>query len=71
MSWVLGSGRIDPDLLPHGHQDEPDGAVFEVSTIRESFVEKICEKLSRNTGAALLVDYGHAIAGFGDTFQAV
>ncbi|MEM7290209.1 MAG: SAM-dependent methyltransferase, partial [Pseudomonadota bacterium] len=71
LTWVLGSGVLASDDLPTGHAQEPDGSVFEISTIRESFVERLCDLISENKGAALLIDYGHGQSGFGDTFQAV
>ncbi|MDJ0613343.1 MAG: class I SAM-dependent methyltransferase [Rhizobiaceae bacterium] len=70
--WVtLPTRKLDTKLLPSGHEHEPDGAVFEISTIRESFVERMASHISTNTGAALLIDYGHIKSGFGDTFQAI
>lgn len=71
LAWVLGDGQIEPDALPAGHQDEPDGAVFEISTIREGFVKRVCEAVAQQGGCALFVDYGHGQSGFGDTFQAI
>jgi SAM-dependent MidA family methyltransferase len=59
------------DALPQNHEDEPDGSVFEISTIREAFVERIASCVTEQNGAALLIDYGHVSSGFGDTFQAI
>ncbi|MEL7429447.1 MAG: SAM-dependent methyltransferase [Pseudomonadota bacterium] len=71
LEWVLGNGKIEPEALPTGHQDEPDGAVFEISTIREGFAERVCQTIAGQGGAALFIDYGHGQSGFGDTFQAL
>ncbi|MEZ5873125.1 MAG: class I SAM-dependent methyltransferase [Nitratireductor sp.] len=71
LTFMLGAGQIDPALLPHGHEFEPDGSVFEVSPAREAFVQELCEHVLAHNGAALLIDYGHVKSGFGDTFQAV
>lgn len=71
LSWVLGSGILDPDSLPTRHDKESEGAVFEISTVRETIVENIAHRLSEKGGAALLIDYGHAKSGFGDTFQGI
>ncbi|MGH6876176.1 MAG: class I SAM-dependent methyltransferase, partial [Rhizomicrobium sp.] len=50
----------------------PDrGAVYEVSPAAEALVEEISRTIVENGGAALLIDYGHAGHGFGDTLQAV
>lgn len=65
------SRAIDVDALPSNHEQEPDGAVFENSPSREAIVQIICEQIAENGGAAMFIDYGHAISGFGDTFQAM
>ncbi|GGE19133.1 TetR family transcriptional regulator [Aureimonas endophytica] len=49
----------------------PAGTVFEVSPARLAIAEAIGARLARDGGAALLIDYGHAAPGFGDTLQAV
>ncbi|MEM9278784.1 MAG: class I SAM-dependent methyltransferase [Pseudomonadota bacterium] len=71
LSWVLGTGILDEKSLPGGHTTEPHGSVFEVSVIREAFVENVASLVAENSGAALFIDYGHAKSGFGDTFQAI
>jgi SAM-dependent MidA family methyltransferase len=71
LAFVIGPTGIDESTLPQGHKNEPEGAVFEYAPAREAFVALIAEHLSANDGAALLIDYGHAKSGFGDTFQAV
>ncbi len=71
LSWVLATGTLEPTSLPEGHEDEPDGSVYEISAPRETFVENIAAKISDNTGAALFIDYGHGQSSFGDTFQAI
>jgi SAM-dependent MidA family methyltransferase len=69
LCWRLGP-RLAP-VLPAGNEVEPDGAVFEHAPARESFVATLAGRLAGDGGAALLIDYGHAESGFGDTFQAV
>lgn len=71
LSSVLLAGTLDADLLPNGANTEPDGSVFEISPAREAIVETLCNNFSDHSGAALFIDYGHAISGFGDTFQAM
>lgn len=46
-------------------------AVFERSPARETVSAEIARRLVRCGGAALVIDYGHARSGCGDTFQAV
>lgn len=69
--WSSGPALIDPSLLPPGAEREPDGAVFELAPAREAWVATLCERLAHHGGMALLIDYGHAESGYGDTFQAV
>ena len=71
LEWVLGTGILDGGNLPKGHENEPDGSVFEISAVRENIIDQISQLLKRNGGVALLIDYGHGTPGFGDTFQAV
>jgi NADH dehydrogenase [ubiquinone] 1 alpha subcomplex assembly factor 7 len=71
LASMLGPALADPSILPAGHDVEPDGAVFEHSPAREAWVETLAERIAQTGGAALLIDYGHAVAGFGDTFQAI
>lgn len=49
----------------------PEGAVFEHSPAQEAMASDIAARIARDGGAALLVDYGRAEPGLGDTFQAV
>ncbi|WP_019997888.1 class I SAM-dependent methyltransferase [Aureimonas ureilytica] len=49
----------------------PEGAVFEFSPERDAIVASIAGHLAARSGAALLIDYGHAASGFGDTLQAL
>lgn len=68
---VLLAGNLQEMSLPKEATNEPDGSVFETSPAREAIIEILCNKFSEHTGAALFIDYGHTISGFGDTFQAM
>lgn len=67
----LLAANADPSILPSGAADEPDGAVFEHAPAREAAIRQMASYLIAHGGAALIIDYGHTISGFGDTFQAV
>jgi SAM-dependent MidA family methyltransferase len=69
LAWRLGPRMAD--ALPAGHETEAEGAVFEHAPAREAFAATLARRLASGGGAALLIDYGHADSGFGDTFQAV
>jgi SAM-dependent MidA family methyltransferase len=48
-----------------------DGAVIEVGAVAHRFMFELSARLAKQGGAALFLDYGHAISGFGDTLQAL
>ncbi len=71
LQTVLLPNTLDPVSLPAGHENETDGAVFEHAPAREAWIAELAARLEAQGGAALLIDYGHAVSGFGDTFQAM
>lgn len=65
---------VAPQILkkiPQRLLQEKDGAVYEFSPLRESFVAELSQKICVQNGAALLIDYGHITHSIGDTFQAL
>jgi SAM-dependent MidA family methyltransferase len=54
-------------LLP----DAPEGAVYEQSAAQAALGATLGARIARDGGAALLIDYGRAEPGFGDTLQAL
>jgi NADH dehydrogenase [ubiquinone] 1 alpha subcomplex assembly factor 7 len=61
------AGTAAEGLLP----DAPPGAVYEQSAAQAALGAEIGERLVRDGGAALLIDYGRDAPGFGDTLQAL
>lgn len=61
------AGAADPAL----RFDAPQGAVFEQPTVALELVSTLARHLAQSGGAALLIDYGSARSGFGDTLQAM
>jgi SAM-dependent MidA family methyltransferase len=55
------------NLLP----DAPAGAVFEQSAAQGALGAELGARLAADRGAALLIDYGRDVPGFGDTLQAL
>jgi SAM-dependent MidA family methyltransferase len=51
--------------------DGPPGSLLERSPAQEAFAAGLALRLKQDTGAALLIDYGRADPGFGDTLQAL
>ena len=58
-------------LLAEGQRSAPVGAIAEVSPTRTLLADRLGRQVSRQGGAALVVDYGHVTAAAGDTLQAV
>ncbi len=69
--FVARPSAAQPTGLPETSEQVDEGAIFETAPIREAFVHQLAERLTRENGAALLVDYGHVRSDWGDTFQAV
>jgi NADH dehydrogenase [ubiquinone] 1 alpha subcomplex assembly factor 7 len=51
--------------------EAPPGAILEVSAAQEGFGAELGRRVAGQGGAALLIDYGRAEPGFGDTLQAL
>jgi NADH dehydrogenase [ubiquinone] 1 alpha subcomplex assembly factor 7 len=61
-----------PEGVPEGvPKGGPEGAVFEVNEAGLAWVAALAARLVAQGGAALLLDYGRDVPGFGDTLQAL
>jgi SAM-dependent MidA family methyltransferase len=49
----------------------PMGAILELSAAQTALADEIGARVAKDGGAALLIDYGRAAPGFGDTLQAL
>src|SRR5436305_3497394 len=58
-----------PKQFNKENPDAPHGAILDLRD--EATIELLSQRLVRDGGAALVIDYGHATLGFGDTLQAV
>jgi SAM-dependent MidA family methyltransferase len=56
-------------MLPAGLLSGPHGSVFEWRP--DGPLTELCRRLTDFGGAALVIDYGHTVSGFGDTLQAL
>lgn len=64
----LDANRVMVNTLP---KEAPHGAVVEMSIAALGHATSLAERVAESGGVALIVDYGHAESGFGDTFQAM
>ncbi|WP_312165859.1 class I SAM-dependent methyltransferase [Phenylobacterium sp.] len=56
---------------PAVERPAPVGAILEHSAAQAALGDALAARIVADTGAALLIDYGRAIPGFGDTLQAL
>lgn len=62
---------LDSRINPNLPADAPAGSVYESSLVARGFASAVAERVAAQGGIALIVDYGHPVSGYGDTFQAV
>jgi SAM-dependent MidA family methyltransferase len=65
LAWGLAAVFEAPGL------EAPLGAVLEIAEAQSVFATDLGARVARQGGAALLIDYGRAEPGFGDTLQAL
>ena len=58
-------------VMAGGLAFDRDGEIMELSPARDEAVEGVSNKLAKNGGVAIVIDYGHARTASGDTLQAV
>ena len=72
--WIERLVGVAGDGLAFGLAEpcaEPEPLVLEISPAQEALGAALGVRIDRDGGAALLIDYGRAEAGFGDTLQAL
>ncbi len=62
---------LAPDPEPRLAAEAPEGAMVEVGAQAVEVMGALARRLVAGGGAALVIDYGHAASGFGETLQAV
>ncbi len=70
------SGELTFGLKPEASPPGPlparkTGSVLETTEAQQAFASQVGEIVRRDTGAALLIDYGRSEPGYGDTLQAL
>ena len=68
--FALVEGEPVADLAVPGEAPSA-GAILEASPLREAIATELGARIAAQSGAALIIDYGHARSAFGDTLQAL
>jgi NADH dehydrogenase [ubiquinone] 1 alpha subcomplex assembly factor 7 len=71
LTFALAPTPTPPALIPPDCVEAPEGGVYESAPAATALTEEIATLISRQGGGALIVDYGYAAPGFGETLQAV
>lgn len=73
--FIFVHGPADPALVVqipvHLAGTARQGDVFEVAPERSRFMTQLCDTLTARGGGALIIDYGHASPGLGESMQAM
>jgi NADH dehydrogenase [ubiquinone] 1 alpha subcomplex assembly factor 7 len=72
-TWCAVSSRQATNGKPEPYirANAANGEVLEVNPSAHRLMYELGTRLVRQGGAALFIDYGHAVTGFGDTLQAL
>lgn len=71
LRFVLSDHDTKPHFIPENLYRATDGAMVETSPVGMRMVHTLSSRLVESSGAALIIDYGHAITTIGETLQAV
>jgi len=68
---AFGLSAAPEALIPEALRNAPVGAVVEVAAAQEALGRSVGERIARDGGAALFIDYGRSAPETGDTLQAL
>jgi NADH dehydrogenase [ubiquinone] 1 alpha subcomplex assembly factor 7 len=71
LAFGVAADAVPVALVPAWAKDADDGAIAELSPVRETAAKEIGRRITQHMGAALIIDYGHTHSGVGDTLQAI
>jgi SAM-dependent MidA family methyltransferase len=71
LDFALAPMAVPGLAMPESRGPADAGAVYEISPASTALAEEIAGHIAQQGGAALIVDYGHAGTGFGETLQAI
>ena len=71
LAFGLGPGALAGSELPPRLREAPAGSMLEVSPVSLAMMQALAGRIAQSGCAALVIDYGHAETGLGETLQAV
>ncbi len=71
LRFMAGPGAPEASMLPPSADAAAEGSIVELSPARNALMQAIAERIARNGGAGLFIDYGYAEPDIGDTLQAL
>lgn len=71
LTFGLASDPVAPALVPAWAATAADGEIAEFSSVRDAVAREVGRRITKDMGAALIIDYGHMRSAAGDTLQAI
>ncbi len=71
LEFRLSGESAEDHFIPNALHDAPDGAIAEISPASLRIMHTLAERLVRDGGSALIIDYGHTRSAPGETLQAM
>ena len=71
LNFALAPQITPAAAIPASRAGAPEGGIYETSPAATALIAEVARLIARHGGAALLLDYGYADVGYGETLQAV
>jgi len=71
LMFLLGEQEAPKHFIPEALRKAHDGALVETSPVGLRIMHTLADRVTSTGGAALIIDYGHAVSAHGETLQAM
>lgn len=71
LRFVLSGQNTKSHFVPEILHGSPEGSMAETSPVGMRITHTLAHRVAQSGGAALIIDYGHAVTAVGETLQAV
>jgi len=71
LCFQLAALPTSDQMIPPAHHQAENASIVEICAIGENILKDIAGYIKINSGAALIIDYGHVAHGTGDSLQAL